>query len=161
MPYSSESGRAAVSARFVALRCDDRQQVDMFFCGYGSYGCRRQHNFRQPTIISVCRKAFISRASGAYHTLPWSPSGDTSARQAPRRRYRAVIREFFRGGAEGVYDCTRPKQRPMERLAGASEIIAITCSSRGCKALSASAGAGGKSAKKLPNVCRCAALRWC
>ena len=47
-------------------------------------------NWRQPPPAHSAhteqrRQAFISRVSGAHHTLPWSPSGDTYSSPAYRR----------------------------------------------------------------------------
>ena len=83
-----------------------------------------QNRRQPPPAKPVHAEKHKPPAGGAHNKLSWSPSGDTSASPTRWRQYRAAIREFFQGEAEGVYDCTRPKQRPPERLAGASEIAA-------------------------------------
>ena len=52
---------------------------------------------------------------------PEARGGTPRKTPAGKVKYHDAIREFFRGGGEGVDLCPRPNRCPTERLAGASE----------------------------------------
>ena len=123
LPHACRANSPTICARPAGAKKIRRQaQLTNYLTHVGRTARRYAHSQREqkkpPSGGTICRD------SG--YLTPVARSAQRQAHsQSPKERYRAAIRWFCQGEAEGVNLCSRPRLSPPTRPAGASKIAPL------------------------------------